>query len=796
MADFFAADFGPPGVAEFLFQFRQFVADDFEDVIFIGEDALEFRDIGQQRAMFVTQLFLFQVYQLAQGHAQNGVGLHAGQRVVFGRSAFFGEGGKAFGAEGLLQHGGRAGDLHQPRFGLRLIGRGTDHADDFVDIGVGQQQPFDGVLAGAGLGQQELGPPSDDRHAVPQEFFQQGFEGQLARLAVDQRQKVQGKRALQLRILVQLVQHDFRVRIPLDLDHQPHRFFEVTFVADPGNSLDAAVIDQGRDVLFDPVAGLLVGDFADHNPSSVSRQFFDVGSGPQGDRPPAGVVPPPNPAPPADDAPRGKIGSRADLQQFVNRKLGPVDQRGQPLADFAQVVGGDGGRVSHGDPVGAVDHQVGKPGGEHRRFGPPFVVGRQEIDRVQVQVVQNLSGGGRHAGLGISHGRRRQAGNGTEVPLLVDQHVPHVPFLGHADQRGVDHAFAVRMVVAAGVARDLGTFDPRGAGGEIEVVHGDQDPPLGRFQSVAHVGQSPADDDAHRVRQVAVLQLFLDRQIEHIFWGGAVAAGTLRCRLPLGFGKVGIGGQGWVLSGTGAGLRGWGPGGPVAVILSAGGERGGCSERAAVCELMNPELYRSVLAVTTRAARGRAASGGDGGGEPAAGRGGDPRGGWPVVVDPWRRGPAAAALTLAVGRRGERGRAAVADHHDQETVRRGPLETARQVGEQGGDFPPAFFKGERLDQGGGRCFLRRIGIRLGGGRQDGRVDRVVSCPLPSDLAAERVFAVDEEDHRLPHAFGEGVIVSSHQVGQALVDQQLPAFHIVTFVTRAARRDPHARHLAG
>ena len=55
----------------------------------------------------------------------------------------------------------------------------------------------------------------------------------------------------------------------------------------------------------------------------------------------------------------------------------------------------------------------------------------------------------------------RQTGDRAEVSLLVDQHVPHVPFLGHADQRGIDHALAVRMVVAAGVAGDLGAFDPR-----------------------------------------------------------------------------------------------------------------------------------------------------------------------------------------------------------------------------------------------------------------------------------------------------------------------------------------------
>ena len=85
--------------------------------------------------------------------------------------------------------------------------------------------------------------------------------------------------------------------------------------------------------------------------------------------------------------------------------------------------------------------------------------------------------------------------------------------------------FAVRMIVAAGVAGDLGAFDAGGAGREIQVVHRDQNPPLRRLQPVAHVGQAPAaDDHAHRVGEVAVLQLLFDRQIDD-----APGAGR-RCR--------------------------------------------------------------------------------------------------------------------------------------------------------------------------------------------------------------------------------------------------------------------------
>ncbi len=139
----------------------------------------------------------------------------------------------------------------------------------------------------------------------------------------------------------------------------------------------------------------------------------------------------------------------------------------------------------------------------------------------------------RHAGFGIPHGGRRQAGDRAEVALLVDQHVPHVPFLGHADQRGIDDAFAVRMIVTAGVAGDFRALHAAGAGREVQVVHRDQNAPLRGLQPVAHVGQRPADDDAHGVRQVAVLQLLLDRQLDQLALWGHVAAPPLSAP-PLG----------------------------------------------------------------------------------------------------------------------------------------------------------------------------------------------------------------------------------------------------------------------
>jgi hypothetical protein len=100
---------------------------------------------------------------------------------------------------------------------------------------------------------------------------------------------------------------------------------------------------------------------------------------------------------------------------------------------------------------------------------------------VSSDVVHHQRGDGRHARVRIPHCGGGQTGDRTEVPLLVDQHVAHVPFLRHADERRIDHAFAVRVVVTAGVAGDLRTLHAGRAGREVQVVHGDENAALRRL---------------------------------------------------------------------------------------------------------------------------------------------------------------------------------------------------------------------------------------------------------------------------------------------------------------------------
>jgi hypothetical protein len=134
------------------------------------------------------------------------------------------------------------------------------------------------------------------------------------------------------------------------------------------------------------------------------------------------------------------------------------------------------------------------------------------VDRLLVDVAQQLGGDARQAGLGVPHGRRRELA-GAEVPLAVDERVARGEVLRQADQRVVDRRVAVRVIVAHHLADDLGALGARAIGRVAGLVHGVEHAPVHRLQAVAHVRQRAAHDHAHRVVEVrrAHLLLELDR---------------------------------------------------------------------------------------------------------------------------------------------------------------------------------------------------------------------------------------------------------------------------------------------
>ena len=378
------------------------------------------------------------------------------------------------------------------------VGGVADDADDLVEVVEGDEQALEDVGPRLGLVELELGPPDDDLFLEGDVRLEHLRQGERARHAADQGDVDDPEGRLHLGVLVELVEHDHRDGLALELDDQAHARAVrlVAQVADLGDLLGLHEID---DVVDQRGAVDLVRQLGDDDGAPVALELLGVRLGADADASAAGAVGLFEPAGAEDDAAGREVRPLDELHEVVGGGLGVVDHVHDGVDDLAEVVRRDVGRHADGDAGRAVDQEVGHAAGQDLGLAPRLVVVGHPVDGVGVDVAQHLDGDLAEARLGVAHGRRRVALDGAEVALAVDQRVAHVEVLRHAHERRVDDGLAVGVVVAARVAGDLGALAVLLVGGEAEVVHRDQDAALAGLETVAHVGEGAVGEDAHRI---------------------------------------------------------------------------------------------------------------------------------------------------------------------------------------------------------------------------------------------------------------------------------------------------------
>ena len=95
---------------------------------------------------------------------------------------------------------------------------------------------------------------------------------------------------------------------------------------------------------------------------------------------------------PKNQATGWKVGAFHKLHQVFGSCLGIVDQVQCGVDDLAQIVWGDARGHSHRNALAAIDQQVGESCRQHNGFFGGAVVGGNEINRVFVNVSQQLHG--------------------------------------------------------------------------------------------------------------------------------------------------------------------------------------------------------------------------------------------------------------------------------------------------------------------------------------------------------------------------------------------------------------------
>ena len=431
--------------------------------------------------MLRDDLFPLELGEALQAHVQDRLGLDLG--------------------EGEPGHEGVAGRLHARR--------SPDEPDHQVQALDRLPEPLQDVGPLFGAGEVVARPPDDHLPPEIDEVVEHLPQRHHLGAAVDEGEHDDAEGRLHGRVLVELVEDDLRdfplAQLQHDADPVP-----VRLVPDLGETVELPFTAELGDLGDQRGLVDLVREFGDDDRLAPAPELLGVGPRAHGDDAPSRRVGFADPGGAVDVAAGREVRTLDDREQFPRRRLRVVEDLGEAVDDFTEVVRRDVRGHPDGDPGRAVDEEVGEPGRQHRGLLFGLVVVRYEIDRVAVDVGQHLPGDAGQARFGVAHGRRGVAVDGAEVPLGVDQGVAQVEVLGHPHQRLVDRRVAVRVEVLHGLAHDARALAVARGRAEAHLLHRVEHAAVDRLEPVANVGQRPPDDDGHGVVEVGPPHLVFD----------------------------------------------------------------------------------------------------------------------------------------------------------------------------------------------------------------------------------------------------------------------------------------------
>ena len=483
-------------------------ADDRVDLLRVGQDRLVLGNRRNELGEFFRERLTRETDELVETHLEDRVDLQVGE------------------LEALLEAR------------LRLVARlrRADDVDDLVEIVDREEESVDDVLARQRLLEIESRAAGDHLETVIRIALEVILEVEHLRTAADDREQNRAERRLQLRVLVEVVEDDLADRVTLEVDDDADvvldqlaalresrgvlalllRVLGVATgqVADVADALDHLVLHElghvtdhlrlvdrvrnlGDDDLFAPVlADDDLGLAADRHlaaPELVHRVDTVVS---------------------AHHRARREVRTLHELHEVIDRALLAVlHVVADAVAEFAEIVRRDVRRHAHGNARGTVQQEVRQLRREDRRLLQRLVEVRHHIDRVLLEIAQELLGRLLHAHFRVTHRRRRIAVNRAEVAVTIDKRQAEREVLRQTDDRIVDGRVAVRVVLADHFTDDAGGLHVLAAVRVAEFVHREETAAVYRLEAVAHIRQRTTYDDAHRIVNVVTRHRIFDVDI-------------------------------------------------------------------------------------------------------------------------------------------------------------------------------------------------------------------------------------------------------------------------------------------
>src|SRR6185437_14063912 len=165
-------------------------------------------------------------------------------------------------------------------------------------------QAEQGVGSLAGLEQLELRAAGDHLLAEADEALDDIAKSQGFGPAAADREHVGREARLRRRVAPQLIEHDLRRRVPLQVDDDAHAL-AIGLIPDVRDTLDALVLGGLRDLFDKAVLADLIRDFGENDRTAVAAAFLDMVTRAHEDRAATGGIGPANSGL-AEDEPAGR----------------------------------------------------------------------------------------------------------------------------------------------------------------------------------------------------------------------------------------------------------------------------------------------------------------------------------------------------------------------------------------------------------------------------------------------------------------------------------------------------------
>ena len=274
-----------------------------------------------------------------------------------------------------------------------------------------------------------------------------------------------------------------------------------------GNAFDLFIAHHFRDLFNHRGFVHLIGDFLNDDRIAIFANFLDFGLGADHDGSTALKIGFARPRAPQDHAAGREIRAGYNLHQTFGGYIRIVDQFQRRIDNFAQVMRRNIGRHTHSNTARAIDEHIGKAGREHGRLRVFAIIIEFKINRVFVDIREQISGRFVHAHFGIAHRRRGIAIHRAKVTLTIQKRQGHGKRLGHTDQRIIDRAVTMGVEFTHCVTHRAGRFQIGFVMGVAHLMHGVKNAPMHGFETVTQVRNRPAHDHAHRVIEIGAFHL-------------------------------------------------------------------------------------------------------------------------------------------------------------------------------------------------------------------------------------------------------------------------------------------------